>query len=171
MRKITKVLLGIFFVGVLLSGIGVGLAFVEYSSFEYLGEEAIGGKEMQTDKVVFTAGEDIEKTVKLDFPFFYGRLEPVVYDGSLPENTIVCEITYNSELWSLVDGSRTGGMTEYYYVDAIWTGNDFSLIMEKKDEILKDLKDRKFRSYDWNDEITVRIKAHPNLEGRLRIDD
>lgn len=171
MRNITKVLLGIFFAGILLGGIGVGMAFVEYSSFEYLGEETIGGKEMKTDRLVFTVEEGAAKKIELDLRFFHEMSGPVVYDSSLPKNTIVCEITYNSELRCFDSGSRTNKTTEYYYVDTMWIGNEFSLLMERKDEILKDLKDGKFRSYDWDDEITVKIKAHPGLSGRLEVDD
>ena len=169
MRNITKILLGIFCVGILLGGIGVGVAFVEYSSLEYLGEETLGSGALETETVSFNVSSDPEKKVELRFRFLCRIPEEVVYDSSLPENTVVCEVTYNNELWELYSGRRSEKKTDYCYVTTVWMGDDFRLAMEKKDEILNDLKNRKYRSYSWDNELTVKIKAHPSLEGRLEI--
>lgn len=172
MRKMTKLLLGIFFAGVLLGGIGVGVAFVEYSSLEYLGSEDIGSEYVKTEKVTFTVREDTDERVILDFDFFHTMTKPVVYDGSLLENTVVCEVTYNGKLMQLqTAGRRMEGKPERYTLYMSWKGEEINFWMEKKDEILKNLKDGKFHSYHWDDDITVKVKAHPGLEGRLVLDD
>ena len=49
MRRIQKILAGVFFGGVLLCGIGAGVAFVEFSSFEYGGEKQIGSDVLVTE--------------------------------------------------------------------------------------------------------------------------
>ena len=45
-RKILALILAI---GVLLGGLGTGVALAEYSSFEYLGQKEMGGEEVVTD--------------------------------------------------------------------------------------------------------------------------
>ena len=53
MRRIQKILAGVFFGGVLLCGIGAGVAFVEFSSFEYGGEKQIGSDVLVTEAFDF----------------------------------------------------------------------------------------------------------------------
>ena len=48
MRKIQKILTGTFLTGVLLGGIGTGIAMAEYASMEYGGEKIIGEERLVT---------------------------------------------------------------------------------------------------------------------------
>ncbi len=99
MRKGQKILLGVFLTGILLGGVGTGVAIGEYSSMAYLGERIIG--------------EDMTVTEQFDFSFdpeqgdvrlirlwygYYGQKRPeLVEDVSVPENVIRYELSYNPD--------------------------------------------------------------------------
>lgn len=48
MRNVQKVLTGIFLSGILIGGVGTGIAMVEYSSLVYGGEKLIGEESLVT---------------------------------------------------------------------------------------------------------------------------
>ena len=49
MKKIHKILLAIFCVGILLTGIGVGVVLTEFSALAYGGKEILGNTDMRTE--------------------------------------------------------------------------------------------------------------------------
>lgn len=100
MRRIQKILLGTFFAGVLISGIGTGAAIAEYSSFTYLGERVLGQEKMTTTNLDYTFSP--EKGAIQIFPIQYGyyggdALE-ILEDPAVPEGTVRFEITCNPNL-------------------------------------------------------------------------
>ena len=48
-NRLRLILLGVFCAGVLLTGIGVGMAIVEYTSLEYTGIYTLGGEITRAD--------------------------------------------------------------------------------------------------------------------------
>ena len=94
MHKVQMVLLGVFFGGVLLGGIGAGVALVEYSSLDYGGERRFGEENLVTREMdyTFVPGEEQVTIVR-------GYWEaPVEADDTVPEGIIRYEVTYNEKM-------------------------------------------------------------------------
>lgn len=98
MRKIQKILLGVFLGGVFLGGVGTGVAFLEFSSISYAGERKIAQENMVTEDLDFAFDKDAGVVI----------LTPVWYDGinaylnpetdeSVPEGVIRYRVTYNTK--------------------------------------------------------------------------
>lgn len=98
MRKIQKILLGVFLGGVFLGGVGTGVAFLEFSSISYGGERKIAQENMVTEDLDFVFDKDAGVVI----------LTPVWYDGinaylnpetdeSVPEGVIRYRVTYNTK--------------------------------------------------------------------------
>lgn len=98
MRKIQKILIGVFIGGVLMGGIGTGIAFVEYSSFAYAGEKTIGGENLVTRQFDHTF-DPARGRITVDAGWTweeYGHCQ-LIADESVPENVIRYEVTYNEK--------------------------------------------------------------------------
>lgn len=97
MRKLQKILLGTFLGGVLLGGIGTGVAFVEYSSITYAGERKIGQESMVTKDFDFTI--EPEKGLVVVGPVWYddGQVSNVEMDETVPKGMIRYRVTYNEK--------------------------------------------------------------------------
>lgn len=98
MRKIQKILLGIFLGGVFLGGVGTGVAFLEYSSISYAGERKIAQGDMVTEDLDFSFDKD--DGVVILTPVWYdgirSYLEPET-DAGVPEGVIRYQVTYNTK--------------------------------------------------------------------------
>ncbi len=181
MRKIQKILIGGFLVGVLLGGIGTGMAFVEYSSLAYAGEQKIGAENLVTRSFdhIFQpeSGKVIVDCAWWVYERAYGSC--IEADDTVPEGTIRYEITYNEEAASpfLVyeelepdeagdpDSADTSAGQESVQgrldVGMRNSVNDFEMWMICKDMVLGDLKQRRISSYDMAYITDIRIKINP----------
>ena len=173
MRKTTKILLLIFCAGILLTGIGAGVAFVEYSSFEYGGEHIINSQ-YATEKHTVSVPADSVKPFRLEnIDNYYGTTK-ITYSDSLPENTIEWTVTYTSE-------QHKPSFYEFYeYEDPNFSGvlgiswhhlSNLKRWFDCKDLFLKDLKERKISSYRMEDAIQTEIRIASGLKDRIFIDD
>ena len=85
--------LGIAFgIGILLCGLGCGIAFAQYSDFEYAGERKIGEETLKT--------ETVERDIEADSKIFIGHPDygcdiTLVADESVPIDKIDFDVTYN----------------------------------------------------------------------------
>lgn len=160
MKKINNILAGIFLSGVLLIGIGAGVAFWEYSSFEYQGEHQIGeGKEKKEVLEYKIPSKTDQKKICLiqNFEKDYTLVE----DKNIPKNVIQYEIIYNPEFakpelcFEEADYNYFGNL----YLSFHSTKSDFEVFMEYKDQILEELKKKKIASYRYDriKEITIRV--------------
>ena len=208
--KIRIILAGIFVFGVLLGGVGTGIAFVEYSSFAYAGEKTMGEENLVTRH--FDQPFDPAKgRVGVEVGWYgYGDGEGrMVADPSVPENLVRYEVTYNEKAvtpcvvfdefeeenqdWDEepehtgvqeTDESQEAAEVSEGPADAgssgqeppsgpqdrlqgrvllrvRYTGNDFALWMEYKDDFLKELRERKIASYQQVTLADVTIKVNP----------
>lgn len=92
MRRFTKwqVMGGAFLAGLVLMGIGGGVAFAEYSDFQYMGQKYIqSGEERQYSQTI-TIPEDVQKAV-LYQSWDSGE---IIIDESIPEGQIKVDVTY-----------------------------------------------------------------------------
>lgn len=224
MRKLQKILLGAFLGGVLLGGIGTGIAFVEYSSITYAGEKKIGQGSVVTKDLDFSF--DPGKGIVVVAPVWYdeGKISYVETDKTVPENMVRYRVTYNEKTvipglyFSEYDEEDNGteeaneeeaGLEEENIgpgfdgtdipnegegqigPDALETDGDggrsniidtskkktvrsqgeihlrpnyrdgFGLWMENKDEILRDLKQRRIASYRADHITDVKVLVNP----------
>lgn len=95
MRRIQKVMAGVFLGGVLLGGIGTGTAMVEYSTLSYGGERLLGEEYVVTKNLDFEFPQDGRTLILVNDYYFRhagGRIET---DETVPVGTVRYEITYN----------------------------------------------------------------------------
>lgn len=175
MRKSTKILLGIFCAGILCAGIGIGAAFVEFSSMEYVGnyfmpEDAV--KEKTFELVVDPAEQSLLRLGNSP-----REMAAIVYSSDIPENTIRWTVTYNENVYEpelFVQNYHSNGEI-WKYMDVYFNYregiSDFSLFMSLKDQVMKDLKQRKISSYDLGGGYTVSIVVSESLAGYMREGD
>lgn len=100
MRKLHIVLLIMFAAGVLLGGIGTGIALGEYSEFAYVGEVLLGEEDLVTKDFDYTFTPEEDTRVLL---CHFGWGDPkknslLVEDASIPAGVIRYRVTYNAEL-------------------------------------------------------------------------
>lgn len=184
MRKIQKILIGIFFGGVLLGGIGTGIALVEYSSFSYAGEKKIGSEHVITRDFDYSFDPEYGKiAVGCSWPGDPHPGSRLETDARVPQNTIRYTITYNdkttqpylicdeipAEDRTMEDGEETAKQMVQGVLDVGTRSvvHDFALWMECKDEVLKDLKQRRIASYEAEYITDIRIKVNPETMQNL----
>ena len=99
MRKIQKILIGTLLTGVLLGGIGTGMALVEYSSFAYAGEKTIGEENLVTREIDFKFEPEKGKLMVVhgywDRRNYPNALEE---DETVPVGVVRYVVTHNSRL-------------------------------------------------------------------------
>lgn len=170
MRKIQKVLLGIFASGVLLAGIGTGIAVVEYSTLNYGGEKTIGEENLVTKTLEYELSESMQEVILTGS--YLHRADYVTemeVDENLPKQVIQYEVTYNEKrIHPFIHSEefKEHSSDEYNTVSLRlgyeYIGNSFHEFMENKDMILNELKQHTISTYTSNYITKVVIKAHPD---------
>lgn len=162
MKKINYILAGIFFSGIILMGIGAGVAFWEYSSFEYQGERMLG------------QGEEKKKVLEYEIPKGKDKKKillrecqeqkcTLIEDKKVPEGIIRYEVTYNPEY---IEPMFYFNETDDEYLGELFLSenrikSEFEIFMENKDQILNDLKNKKIGTYDYEGIIKMKIRVNP----------
>lgn len=190
MRNIQKVFIGIFLSGVLLGGIGTGIALGEFSSLSYGGKKIIGEENLVTKEMDFELPEE-GKTVILAYQGYRENWKgSLVEDPSVPAGVIRFQVTYNENViepqiyfheYEQEEISREEGVQETdealeetsgeLFLTTDYIGDDFQIFMENKDKILADLKQKTLSGYQvvYIKEVTVRVNpetkkyVHDNL--------
>lgn len=175
MRKIQKILLGVFLGGVLLGGIGAGVAFGEYSSITYAGKRTLESEKIVTENLDYQI--DLEAGIVEIASAYYdgGIASNIEYDSTVPEGTIRFQVTYNSMTVSPYlqfenpDEEEQEDETQgWLYLT--WQGeDDFAVWMENKDMILEDLKKKQIASYQISTITNVRILVNPSMKDLVRM--
>ena len=185
MRKIKKILIGTLLTGVLLGGIGTGMALVEYSSFAYAGEKTIGEENLVTREIDFKFEPEKGKLMVVhgywDRRNYPNALEE---DETVPIGVVRYVVTHNSRLTDVALNFDTYNQEDteeeeieaemeetplqgYLSLQVRYVGNDFEMFMQSKDEILKELKQKQISSYNVAYITDVRIKVNPETRPYL----
>lgn len=169
MRKIWWILIASFFVGILVCGLGVGIAFAEFSGLTYAGEEEIG--EMVKETLVYEVSTDADN-YNICTTFHIEPGQKIISDNSIPENRIEIDVTYNNET------------DEPFLYDCYWETNEevicdiyvsntydgFQVFMEHKDEMLTDLKNNRIGSYRIKDDgYDVVVRCNPAIAEKILV--
>lgn len=157
MKRMHKILLAVFCAGVLLTGIGAGVLFTEFSALAYGGKELLGNTKMRTEDfdVEFEPGVE-----RIGIAGWYGwEQDEVLTDIRVPENTVRFCVTYNEEqvvpkpIWEKEDDQVL------FLKRWVSKEDDMELMMEAKDIFLKNLKAGRLVSFDilGIEEVTVTV--------------
>lgn len=95
--SLRKILVILFCIGFVLLGIGVGVSFIEYSSFEYLGKKEIGGDESTTKTLTEDLYRGVNGDGKVYIHSYWASENKVTIQTSkeIPKNQIQFIIEYN----------------------------------------------------------------------------
>lgn len=167
MNRLQLTLAGVFGAGVLLTGLGTGIALKEYTSLEYSGEHIIGEADIQTKTGELRFGEIEEGEM---YRIYCGSDEyEVVKDDSVPEQVVKYEAVYNKNSVRLDVHGETDA--RYYSIVGWWKGaSEFEQIMSCKDEILKELKQNKIGSYRVMQVQKVKLTVNPQMAEKLYVE-
>lgn len=164
-ERIKKIAAAVFIAGLLIVGIGCGMAFVEYSSFEYGGEYIIGEKYMTTE--VFEVKVDTVEGKKVFDTSRYQNGYQVTYDSNIPENSIVYEVSYNSRLfepeifYEQYEEDEFSGAIQF--LSNRKASGESMFWIEAKDAILADLKEKKIGTYEIGTIERVKVCMNPQM--------
>lgn len=165
MSRLHKKLILVFCLGVLLCGVGAGVAFTEFGALSYGGQQILGDPDIRTENfdVKFEVGEEERKVWCVRTNDLNIRV-----DNSVPENTVRFCVTYNADriepyaYWTEEEG-----------VVFSWSWkpheDEMALMMEAKDVVLQNLKEGKIVSVDTVDleDVTVLVNAKSESDVRL----
>ena len=183
--------LGIAFgIGILLCGLGCGIAFAQYSGFDYAGEKRIGDDNLKTE----TVEKDIDSdgTIEIMYPGYRCDVS-VVADENVPIDKINFDVTYNTEVISLYiskyndvyttytddsfdeDGAliEEGHEVEEKEINFVFgkykNDRDIDTMFKVKDELLKDIKNKQIGNYYVTDFDSIVIRVNPANYDRVRL--
>lgn len=178
--KLKKISIIAFFSGLFLIGLGGGISFAEFSSFQYGGEKDLRG-EMTAETIQMTVEEDVE-TIYIQAGRYGFRNMRIEEDSSLAERQILIEINCNKNMitpyineeknlyLNREDRELEQGETAYILNYSEWNREDEAAVFFKvKDDVLDSLKNRKVYTYltDYLGETVVKIP--PSLAGAVKI--
>lgn len=167
MRKYHTILIGIFAAGVLLTGIGAGVAFTEFSALTYGGKENVGETEMRTEAfdVEFEPGDERQ----FIGGWYNWAQTDILTDAGIPENTVRFQVVYNGK--RIAPHAYWDKEDESIYLNWRWIGeeDDMELLMEAKDIFLRNLKEGKIVSLDAKGMEEVTVWVNPANEKDVRL--
>ncbi len=194
MRKIWWILIASFFVGILVCGLGVGIAFAEFSGLTYAGEEEIG--EMVQETLVYEIATEAEH-YNVYTNFYIEPGQKIISDNSIPKDQIEIDVTYNGETDEPFLYDHYYYQPEYTYVQQIdeygnevyvenientdsgklvcdinvsYNYDGFQVFMEHKDEMLTDLKNNRIGSYRIKDDgYDVIVRCNPAIADKILV--
>ncbi len=190
MRKIYKIIGGMLIIGTLVAGIGSGVAFAEYSTFEYGGETLLEGSSRFSKTLEYRVPAKNIDTAQTEEPAEAGDmaseqkevlnistdsyLYAVTEDSSVPKNTVRFTVSYLTDETDvkpevIENGSEETNGERYIYLDCDYEYNDLHDIMRAKDLILSDLKNHKISDYQVDRVEKIEISINPKADFTMNI--
>lgn len=168
MSRQHKITLAVFCIGVLLCGIGTGLAFTEFSALTYGGRQILGETDMRTEDldVAFVPKEN-QKTMIVGARAAYAAgIGEVCTDASVPPDTVRFRVTYNrNRVEPFANYVKSSDEKTFDRIDFTWywrsADDEAALMMEAKDIVLKNLKEGKIVSLDTVDVEELTVSVNP----------
>lgn len=165
MSRLHKRLIVIFCLGVLLCGIGAGVAFTEFSTLTYGGQQILGDPDIKTTDidVEFEAGEEKRKIWGTGISDVFFQT-----DNRVPKDTVRFSVTYNADC---VEPFAYWSKEDEIVLSWYWKNrkDETALMMEAKDVVLQNLKEGKIVSFDTPDMEKVVVKINPENEEDVKI--
>lgn len=165
MSRLHKRLILVFCLGVLLCGVGAGVAFTEFGALNYGGKQILGDPDIRTEN--FDVKFEVEKEERKVWCVRTNDLN-IRVDNSVPENTVRFCVTYNADriepyaYWTEEEGVVFSWSWKCHE-------DEMALMMEAKDVVLQNLKEGKIVSVDTVDleDVTVFVNAKSEADVRL----
>lgn len=203
-----KVLIGIFMVGILCCGIGAGVMFQEYSSFEYMGEKNLGGDKTAEKTILENLYTDKKKKVTTSFTTydFEDNVTELKTSKKIPKDKVQIKVRYNTNNVEDIhidkniyrgaeyeddsiyedEGEGTGSrddiaeenadivkdseiVNQEFFISAVSRLSGAEYLLTYKDDILKNLKDRKIYNYIYPKIISVEITVNPENKDMMEV--
>lgn len=176
-----KKLIALFLVGLLFMGLGGGIAFVEFSSFHFVGEKQLEQEAMQTETFVRRIeSENRPLIINYYHSDFHGNKKiNIVADDSLDDETIVFDVTYHPGVASIHINYHYGGEEEYYddhderkarIVDEYYIGVDHHVgsFFRYMETFLQDMKNKELYEYQIQDSGDLTVRVSPKNISRVQ---
>lgn len=170
MNRQHKITIVVFCLGVLLCGIGAGVAFTEFSSLAYGGMQILGDPEMVTRDfdVEFEPKEDSWDIIGINGVYRYGNMD-IQTDSSVPVNTVRFRVTYNTKRAEPFAHMDLDDKKIYFGWSWMDSNDEMALTMEAKDVVLQNLKEGKLVSFDAIELEEVEVLVNPKSVDDVRI--
>lgn len=170
MKKFYKILICVFAAGVLLCGLGFGVALTEISGLGYGGRQTVGDEYMKTENfdVKFEKGE--EKTAVSIRNIYYPHID-VILDDKVPEDTVRFKVRYNSRICEPSAFINKDGevILEIYYTGAY--SDELEVFWQEKDVFLQSLKEGRLVSFYTRKVDDVSVYVNPANKADVEISD
>lgn len=172
-RAFRLTMLGVLCTGLLLVGIGAGVAFAEYSSFTYAGQRVPGNAQAQSQSItaaldpeaeqirIFGAGNRLS-----DRLLETARIE---VDEDQEPGTVRLDLQYQSigpKIYASWNGAETGNTIRLYWAG----GSDVELLLAYKDQVLKDIRSHQIGDYVTGQLTEAVITVNPADEMKIVLD-
>ncbi|MDO5147607.1 MAG: hypothetical protein Q4D60_11465 [Eubacteriales bacterium] len=183
-RGIRRMLAAVFCGGLLLTGIGVGVGLVEASGFDYAGEVSVGGEERVSKTITakLDRGEEEknkiychlytpqrmmeeESVCKVETSKKVSRDEIQFVVEYNPNNVsdVVMHKEYDYGFYETADEADQGDTYTMYYLHGQEPEDrSLKLFLEYKDEVLKNLKEKKIAVWKYPTIYSMKIIVHPS---------
>lgn len=198
MRKMQLVLTGVFLSGILLGGIGTGIALVEYSSLSYGGEYRIGEENLVTNDFDFEFDPE-EGIVSVDDDVYLdgNRVRKIVSDPKVPAGIVRYQVTYNEKMAApfvvfdmneediesddrqesegeIIDGEEEAEQKEpnnlgRVRLTASYQGSDLGILIQNKDRFLEELKNKVISDYEVLYITDIKVMVNPETAPYVKL--
>ncbi len=151
---------GVFCIGVLLGGVGTGIAFADFSSFSYRAI-SVSEEELETETFTYEILPKDEGLVRVsrwlcDQPCVIKEQEEV------PENLVEVKVVYNPKLCKPhMQARRNEGGETYLSLYMDFYESDIGRIMKYKDQFLEGIREGELREFRENYVEQVEYRVNP----------
>lgn len=164
-----KIFFSVFLAGLLSIGIGIGVVFMEVSSFGYGGEKTIAG-DLTKEVYVMEINKDLESSMLVQLYNMTKEQVTVKQDKEIEPTKVIFEISYCEDFTNpLVYPISTGVEGESAF-GAGQENNGLNSVVALcyfKDEILSSLRGKNF--YSYKSEARLTIKAAPETAAIIKL--